>query len=608
MILEPKKTSCSSSCASCSSAFAKAAADRRSFSGGWSCFLFVAALLLIPATLVAQRGAQGGEWRTWGGDLGVTRYAPLDQIDASNFSTLQVAWRFRTESLGSRPDFNLQTTPLMINGVLYATAGEHRNAVAMDARDRRTAVDASARRRQARAAVIATPVGPRRGLLDRRQGRRADLLRHHWLSAGRSRREDGPAAAGLRRQRRRRPEKGQRPGARPDRQAKSPGTARRSSRRTSCSWAPRTAPAPRRAATENAKGYIRGFDARTGKRLWIFHTIPQPGEFGNDTWLKDSWSYTGNTGVWTQLTVDEELGIAYLPVEIPTGDYFGGHRPGQQPVRREPRRGRPEDRQAASGTTSSSTTGSGTTTSRARRSSPTSPSTAGRSRRWRSRPSRAFSTCSIAQTGEPVWPIEERPVERGTVPGEWYAPTQPFPTKPPPFERQGFLEDYVIDFTPELKAEALKMLSQYKIGPIYTPPIARGEDGKDGLLVHPERRQLARRLLRSRHRHALRLLAHAAARAVAGERPEALGHELHQRRRRRRRRRRRSERSGTAAGQTAMGPHHRDRSEQGRDRRGRSRTAIHRTRSRTIRRSKGVTIPRTGDRAAPAAARAASGR
>ena len=120
MILEPKKTSYSSSCASCPSCA--------------SCFLFVAALLLLPATLVAQRGAQGGEWRTWGGDLGVTRYAPLDQIDASNFGKLQVAWRFRTESLGSRPDYNLQTTPLMIGGVLYATAGEHRNAVALDAR------------------------------------------------------------------------------------------------------------------------------------------------------------------------------------------------------------------------------------------------------------------------------------------------------------------------------------------------------------------------------------------------------------------------------------------------------------------------------------------
>ena len=97
---------------------------------------------------------------------------------------------------------------------------------------------------------------------------------------------------------------------------------------------------------KNTKGYIRGYDARTGKRLWIFHTIPQPGEFGNDTWLEKSWEYTGNTGVWTQITVDENLGIAYLPVEDPTGDYFGGHRPGNNLFAREPGRRRSADRQA----------------------------------------------------------------------------------------------------------------------------------------------------------------------------------------------------------------------------------------------------------------------
>ena len=122
----------------------------------------------------------------------------------------------------------------------------------------------------------------------------------------------------------------------------------------------------------NVKGYVRGFDVRTGKRLWIFHTIPQPGEFGIDTWEKDSWSYTGNAGVWAQISVDEELGIAYLPVELPTGDYYGGHRPGQRAVRREPRRRRSADRQAQVALTSSCTTASGTWIFRARRSWPTS--------------------------------------------------------------------------------------------------------------------------------------------------------------------------------------------------------------------------------------------
>src|SRR5439155_770376 len=161
----------------------------------------------------AEQGTTSGEWRAWGGDLASTRYAPLDQINAGNFNKLEVAWRFKTENLGKIPDFNMQSTPLMVNGVLYFTAGAHRDAVA-----------------------------------------------------------------------------------------------------------------PRSRA--NAKGFVRAFDARTGKRRWIFHTIPQPGEFGNDTWLKDSWTYTGHTGLWGQLSVDEELGIAYLPIEMPTGDYFGGHRPG----------------------------------------------------------------------------------------------------------------------------------------------------------------------------------------------------------------------------------------------------------------------------------------
>ena len=94
------------------------------------------------------------------------------------------------------------------------------------------------------------------------------------------------------------------------------------------------------------KGYVRGFDVRTGKRLWIFHTIPRPGEYGIDTWERDSWSYTGNTGVWGQISVDEDLGLVYLPVELPTGDYYGGDRPGDRIVRREHCRGGPADGQA----------------------------------------------------------------------------------------------------------------------------------------------------------------------------------------------------------------------------------------------------------------------
>jgi quinoprotein glucose dehydrogenase len=244
----------------------------------------------------------------------------------------------------------------------------------------------------------------------------------------------------------------------------------------------RAGTAPR--SYRNTKGYIRGFDARTGKRLWIFHTIPQPGEFGNETWLEGSWEHTGNTGVWTQMAVDERLGIAYLPVEIPTGDYYGGHRPGNNLY-------------AESLVAVELETG--------RRlwhyqfvhhpiwdyDVPCAPILAditvnGRTIQAVAQPTKqGFLFVFDRRTGEPVWPIEERPVEQGSVPREWYSPTQPFPTRPPAFERQGFLEDYVTDFTPELKAEALKLLARYKIGPVYTPPIVRGEGGKQGLLFIP---------------------------------------------------------------------------------------------------------------------------
>jgi quinoprotein glucose dehydrogenase len=443
----------------------------------------LALLFVIPAGLRAQRGTTNGEWRTWGGDLGVTRYAPLDQITAANFNTLRIAWRFKTENLGKRPDFNLQTTPLMVNGVLYATAGEHRTAVAIDAAtgellwmhrlDEGARADASARRLSGRGvgywtdgkgdqrvfyvtigyhlvgldAKTGTPLADfgNRGVVDLKQDADQDLDpvdgEIAWNGA--------PVVA---------------------KNVVIVGAAHRAG----------TAPRSR----TNAKGYIRAYDVKSGRRQWIFHTIPQPGEFGNESWLENSWSYTGNTGVWTQMTVDEELGLAYLPVEMPTGDYYGGHRPGNNLF-------------AESLVAVDLQTGE-------RRwhfqfvhhpiwdyDVPCAPILAdltvdGRSIKAIAQPTKqGWVFVFDRATGKPVFPIEERPVERGTVPREWYSSTQPFPLKPPPFERQGFLEEYVIDFTPALKAEGLRILSEYKIGPIYTPPITRGEGGKRGLLFIP---------------------------------------------------------------------------------------------------------------------------
>src|SRR4029434_338347 len=210
------------------------------------------------------------------------------------------------------------------------------------------------------------------------------------------------------------------------------------------------------------KGFIRGYDASTGKRLWIFHTIPLAGEFGNNTWEKDSWSYTGNAGVWAQMTVDEETNTVFLPVELPTGDYYGGHRPGN-------------------GLFGESLVALDLKTGERKWhyqlvhhgvwdfDIPCAPmlidiTIGGRTVKAVTQPTKQGLLYTFnRETGVPIWPIDERPVPRGDVPGEKYSPTQPFPTKPPAYGVAGIpsIED-LIDFTPELRAEALKAIEKYR--------------------------------------------------------------------------------------------------------------------------------------------------
>jgi quinoprotein glucose dehydrogenase len=234
----------------------------------------------------------------------------------------------------------------------------------------------------------------------------------------------------------------------------------------------------------NVKGYVRGYDVRTGRRLWVFHTIPRPGEFGYDTWESGAAERAGNAGAWTQISVDPDLNLAYLPIELPTGDHYGGHRPGNglfgeslvavdlhTGVRRWHfqlvHHGLWDSDVASPPILADITVG-------------------GRAIKAVAVPTKqGFLFVFDRATGEPVWPIEERPVPQGDVPGEWYSPTQPFPTRPAPFERQGVSVDDLIDFTPELRAEALEVVKNYRMGPLFTPPSMADPNGTWGTLTLP---------------------------------------------------------------------------------------------------------------------------
>ena len=447
------------------------------------CVLSLVVLLFWTSTGSAQPGAPDGEWRTYGGDLGSTRYSPLDQIDGDNFSELEVQWRFKTSNLGPRPDFNYQATPLMVDGVLYTTAGSRRAVVALDGatgemlwtyRLDEGERGANALRRmsgrgvaywsdgQGDERIFLVTIGYQLVALDASTGRPIpgfgddgiiDLKQHNDQYIDPLTGEIGWNGAPI-----------------VARNVVIVGASHRSG----------GSPPSR----ENIKGYIRGFDVRTGERQWIFHTIPTANEYGRHTWLNDSAVYTGNTGVWTNLTVDEELGIAYLPVEIPTGDYYGGHRPGDNLF-------------GESLVAVDLETGERLWHFQFVHHPiwdydvPCPPilvdlTVDGREIKAVAQPTKQGWVYVFDRlTGEPVWPIEERPVPAGNVPGEWYSPTQPFPTKPPPFERQGFPIDELIDFTPELRAEALELLTNYQVGPVFTPPILREENGLIGTLFVP---------------------------------------------------------------------------------------------------------------------------
>jgi len=420
-----------------------------------------------------QPSTQKGDWPAYNADVRGTRYSPLDQINATNFSKMEVAWRFKTDNLGSRPEFKLEGTPIVVNGILYATGGTRRSVFALKADtgellwvhaelegdrgkyaprqlsgrgvsywtdgkgdDRIVYVTTGYRliELNARTGAVVPGFG-KEGVVDLKVGMITGENTQIDLVKGEAGLHATPTVAG---------------------NIILVGSSFKEGMTIS--------------THNNTKGEVRAFDARNGKLLWTFHTIPRPGEFGNDTWENGSWKENGNTGVWTQMSVDEEAGLAYLPVEDPSSDFYGGHRPGDNlfgdslvcvDLKTGERKWHYQivhhpiwDYDLSS-----------------------APLLAdvmidGQMRKIVALPTKeTFLYVFDRITGKPIWPIEERPVPQSDVPGEKTAKTQPFPTKPPAYSRQFVTENDLIDWTPELHQKALDQFRMYKNGPMFNPGV-----------------------------------------------------------------------------------------------------------------------------------------
>ena len=439
---------------------------------------------VLSATLTAaaqEAGTANGEWPSYGGNLSHDRYSPLDQITVDNFSELELAWRFSTDNFGPQPETRFQSTPLMVNGILYSTAGSRRAAVALDPETGELLwihrVDEGERGEEAPRRLSG------RGLTYWNDGGDGVILyvtpgyQLVALNARTGARVQSFGDAGLI-DLKRNIDQNLEPTSEIGLHA-APVVANDT---IIIGAAHRPGGAPR--SRTNVKGYVRGFDVRTGARKWIFHTIPDADEIGVDTWLNDSWRYTGNTGVWAQMSIDPELNMAYFPVEAPTGDYYGGHRPGNNLF-------------AGSVVAVDLDTGERAWHFQTVHHDiwdwdlPAAPvlldiTVDGRAIKALILPTKqSYMFVLDRVTGEPVWPIAEMPVQQGDVPGEWYSPTQPIPTKPPPIDEIDLGIDDLVDYTPELLAQAEAIFSKFTIGGLYDPPTVAVADGTLGTLKLP---------------------------------------------------------------------------------------------------------------------------
>ncbi len=439
----------------------------------------VVAILAIPFA-AGGTGLPEVPWRNFGGELSAQRYAPLSDINVQNVKDLQVVWRWKAENFGPSPELRNVSMPIMHDGKVFIGAGTTRNVVAIDAESGQTLWMWRPNEGERYAQAARKNSGKGMSYYRLSDGRRRVITvtpGYHLVSLDADSGIPDPTfgddgwvdlTAGLRRA--------------PDRNLdiglSAPplvvgdvivvGSAH------DLSFRP-----PSKA---NVKGDVRGFDARSGELLWTFHTIPEPGEPGYETWYDGSAEYTGNAGVWAPMSADPELGLVYLPVESATGDQYGGDRHGANLfanclVALDVKTGalRWYFQHAHHDIWDWDT--------------PAAPILAdlpdGR-RLVVLLTKQAFAFVFDRETGEPVWPISERPVPASDVPGEWTSPTQPYPSKPAPFDRQGVTRADLIDYTPEIRREIDALLDTVRLGPLYTPPsLAEADDGTIGTLRLP---------------------------------------------------------------------------------------------------------------------------
>ncbi len=440
-----------------------------------------AAFVVAGRPGLAQHGARDGEWRSYAADSGSTSYAPYDQINRDNVKNLQVAWSWKFDNFGGG---NSETTPIMAGGVLYFTVGPRRTVVAanpgtgetlwtwrpdegvrFDKAPRKVTRGVAYWAEGNDARVITVTPGFQLVALDAKTGvpvrsfgdnGSVDLFKQLDLTTpldptGRIGNSSAPVVSN--------------------------GVIVIGPALTQGGTQPNK---------ENVKGDVMAFDVRTGKKRWVFHTIPRFGEKGYETWLKESAEYTGNTGVWGPFSADDELGNVYLATESPTNDGYGGHRPGDNLF-------------------SDSIVCLDIKTGKMKwfkqlihhdiwdYDMPVHPMLL--DIRVDGRPIKA-----IAQTGkmalvwvldrtngQPVWPIPDVAVEQTEVPTEWTAKTQPIPSKPPAYDVVGIKTDDLIDFTPELRAKALEAIKNgpYRLGGPFAPPSLVVPGVNRGTIVAP---------------------------------------------------------------------------------------------------------------------------